>query len=190
MQSPGNRERKRSGDDGIGPAPEGRCGTCAIPGAFALKRFRTFWGLVSAYWVSERWREAWALSLILLAITALLAKAAVWTAMASADFISSLAEFHRHDVAEPGRVILLSALAFFGIFVARSVGVAVRHLLSITLHRRARRWLVSRFDAEILSDQRIALDLMSDRGPEGRDPGCRTPSTSASTSVRTASTGA
>jgi ABC-type uncharacterized transport system fused permease/ATPase subunit len=136
-----------------------------------LKRCTTFWGLVSAYWVSERWREAWTLSVVVLAITALLSKAAVWTATASADFISSLAEFNRPDVAEPGRVILLSAMAFFGIFVSRSLGVAVRHLVSITLHRRARRWLVARFDAEILSDQRIALDLMSDRGSEGQAGG-------------------
>jgi ABC-type uncharacterized transport system fused permease/ATPase subunit len=132
-----------------------------------LTRFTTFWGLVSAYWISERWREAWTLSAVVLAITALLSKAAVWTATASADFIASLAEFHRPDVAEPARVVLLSAVAFFGISVARSAGVAIRHLVSITLHRRARRWLVARFDAEILSDQRIALDLMSDRGSGG-----------------------
>ena len=43
--------------------------------------------------------------------------------------------------------------------------------MSITLHRRARQWLIAQFDAEILSDQRIALDLMSDRGSEGRDGG-------------------
>ena len=132
-----------------------------------MTRFTTFWGLVSAYWISDRWREAWTLSAVVLAITALLSKAAVWTATASADFIASLAEFHRPDVAEPARVVLLSALAFFGISLARSAGVAIRHLVSITLHRRARRWLVARFDAEILSDQRIALDLMSDRGSVG-----------------------
>jgi hypothetical protein len=37
--------------------------------------------------------------------------------------------------------------------------VALRHFLSSTLHRRARRWLIGRFNAEILSDQRIAFDL-------------------------------
>ncbi len=136
-----------------------------------MKRFTTFWGLISAYWISERWREAWVLSAVVLAITGLLSKAAVWTATASADFLASLAEFHRPDVANPGRVILLSAAAFFGIFASRALGVALRHLVSITLHRRARRWLVTRFDAEILSDPRIALDLMSDRGSEGRAGG-------------------
>ncbi len=132
-----------------------------------MKRCTTFWGLVSAYWVSDRWREAWALSAVVLAITALLGKAGVWSAMASADFIASLAEFHRPDVAQPGHVILLATMAYLGIFASRSLIVAVRHLVSITLHRRARRWLVARFDAEILSDQRIAFDLMSDRGCGG-----------------------
>ena len=68
-----------------------------------MKRFTTFWGLIAAYWLSERWREAWTLTLIVLAITALISKAAVWAATASADFIASLAEFHRADVANPGR---------------------------------------------------------------------------------------
>jgi ABC-type uncharacterized transport system fused permease/ATPase subunit len=131
-----------------------------------LRRLATFWGLVTAYWVSERWREAWSLSVVVLAITLILSKAAVWAATASADFIASLAEFHRADVADPGRVILLSGLAYFGIAFSRSAGLAVRHLVSTTLHRRARHWLIARFDAEILSDRRIALDLMSDRGSD------------------------
>ncbi len=132
-----------------------------------MKRLTTFWGLVSAYWFSDRWREAWLLSVVVLAITSILSKATVWTATASADFIASLAEFQQPDIANPPRVILLAALAYFGIAFSRSAGLAVRHLLSTTLHRRARRWLIARFDAEILSDQRIALDLMSDRGADG-----------------------
>lgn len=134
-----------------------------------MKRSTTFWGLVTAYWVSGRWREAWGLSAVILVVTLLISKAAVWTATASADFIASLAEFHRPGTVDPGRVILLSAVAYFGISVSRSAGLAFRHLVSTTLHRRARRWLIARFDAEILSDQRIALDLMSDRGTDGKD---------------------
>jgi ABC-type uncharacterized transport system fused permease/ATPase subunit len=131
-----------------------------------LKRLTTFWGLVSAYWLSERWREAWLLTGVVLAITLLLSKAAVWAATASADFIASLADFHNPQVAEPAQAILLAALAFFGISMARSAALAVRHLVSTTLHRRSRAWLIARFDGEILSDQRIAFDLMSDRGAE------------------------
>lgn len=134
-----------------------------------MKRCTSFWGLVTAYWFSERWREAWALSAIVLVMTLLVSKAAVWAATASADFIASLAEFHRSGAVDPGRVILLAGLAYFGISVSRSAGLALRHLVSTTLHRRARRWLVARFDAEILSDQSIALDLMSDRGAAGND---------------------
>ena len=138
-------------------------------GASGMKRCTSFWGLVSAYWFSERWREAWALTTVVLAITLLVSKAAVWTATASADFIASLAEFHRPDAVDPARVILLSGLSYFAIAFSRSTGLALRHLVSTTLHRRARRWLIARFDAEILSDQRIALDLMSDRGSAGND---------------------
>ena len=131
-----------------------------------MKRLTTFWGLVSAYWLSERWREAWLLSAVVLGITLLLSKAAVWAATASADFIASLADFHNPQVDQPAQAILLSAVAYFGIALSRSAALAVRHLVSTTLHRRARSWLIGRFDAEILSDQRIAFDLMSDRGSE------------------------
>ncbi len=136
-----------------------------------VRRLTTFWGLVSAYWLSERWREAWSLTVVVLAITLVVSKAAVWTATASADFIASLAEFHRADVTDPARVVLLAAVGYFAISASRSAGLAVRHLVSTTLHRRARHGLVGRFDAEILSDQRVAYDLMSDRGSEdGKAP--------------------
>jgi ABC-type uncharacterized transport system fused permease/ATPase subunit len=135
-----------------------------------LRRLRTFRGLVAAYWVSERWREAWALTAVTLALTALLSKASVWTATASADFLASIADFHRPDNADPANALLLSGVLFFTIFVSRAGGVALRHLLMITLHRRARGWLVARFDAEILSDGRLAYDLVSDRA-EGGGPG-------------------
>jgi vitamin B12/bleomycin/antimicrobial peptide transport system ATP-binding/permease protein len=169
IERPGPRAERNHDDDGIGHPPEPARHRSAAPEACPLKRCTTFWGLVSAYWASERWREAWALSVVVLAITALISKAAVWTATASADFIASIAEFHRADVADPGRVILLAAMAYFGISISRSAGLAVRHLVSTTLHRKARRWLIAHFDAEILSDQRIAFDLMSDRGSDGKD---------------------
>lgn len=142
-----------------------------------MRRCTTFWGLVTAYWVSERWRQAWTLTIVVLAITALISKAAVWAATASADFIASLAEFRSGDSAQ---VIFLAALAYFGIAFARSGGMALRHLMSTTLHRNARRWLIAHFDREILSDPRIALDLMSDRGTEG---GARLPDSSTSASI-------
>ncbi len=154
-------------DDGTDDTPEGGRRKSAAPETCPLKRLTTFWGLVSAYWLSDRWREAWALSVVVLAITLLLSKAAVWAATASADLIASLADLHQPDLVDPGRVILLAALAYFGIAFSRSAGMAVRHLVSTTLHRRARKWLIARFDAEILSDERIAFDLMSDRGAAG-----------------------
>ena len=135
-----------------------------------MKRFSGFWGLLSAYWLSERWREAWLLTVIIFAITTLLSKASVWVALASADFLASLANFHSSDAVDPVQVVLLAAAAYLGIFVARAAGIAFRHYVSATLHRRARGWLVARFNAAILSDERIAFDLMSDRSEPGGTP--------------------
>ncbi|HRM75840.1 MAG TPA: hypothetical protein PLI13_14215, partial [Paracoccus sp. (in: a-proteobacteria)] len=119
-----------------------------------MKRFSGFWGLLSAYWLSERWREAWLLTVVIFAITTLLSKASVWVALASADFLASLANFHSSDAVDPVQVVLLAAAAYLGIFVARAAGIAFRHYVSATLHRRARGWLVARFNNAILSDER------------------------------------
>ena len=104
-----------------------------------MQRLTGFWGLLSAYWLSERWREAWLLTVVIFAITTLLSKASVWVALASADFLASLANFHSTaPEADPARIILLAATAYLGIFLARAAGIALRHFLSTTLHRRAR----------------------------------------------------
>lgn len=136
-----------------------------------VKNLSSFWGLLVAYWTSERWREAWALTVVILAMTTLLSKASVWVALASADFVASLANFHAPDAgAHPGDIVLLAALAYLAIFTGRASGVALRHYVSATLHRRARGWLVGRFNDAILADERIALDLMSDRSATDGGP--------------------
>ncbi|WP_170295292.1 ATP-binding cassette domain-containing protein [Paracoccus aestuariivivens] len=133
-----------------------------------MKRLSRFWGLLFAYWLSDRWREAWLLTVIIFAMTTLLSKASVWVALASADFLASLANFHSGDNGpDPAQTILLAGAAYLAIFLARTAGVAVRHFTSMTLHRRARGWLVGQFNDAILADGRIALDLMSDRSQSG-----------------------
>lgn len=143
--------------------------SCPAAGkARQVKRLGSFWGLLSAYWFSERWREAWLLTGLVLALTTLLSKASVWVALASADFVAALAGFHDlPSGSDPAQVLLLAGGAYLGIFLARAGGVALRHFVSATLHRRARGWLVGRFDRAILADERIALDLMSDRSASG-----------------------
>ncbi len=139
--------------------------------AAPVKRLSGFWGLLFAFWASERWREAWLLTVIILAMTTLLSKASVWVAIASADFLASLANFHGADAGiDPARTVLLAAAVYLAIFLSRSSGVALRHYVSATLHRRARGWLVGQFNAAILADERIALDLMSDRSEAGGSP--------------------
>ncbi len=129
-----------------------------------MRRLTGFWGLVSAYWISDRWREAWTLTIIVFAVTALLSKASVWTATASADFIAALAGFHTVELGiDPAETVITAASVYLAIFVARAGGVAIRHYLAGTLHRRSRAWLAAYFDREILADERTALDLMSDR---------------------------
>jgi vitamin B12/bleomycin/antimicrobial peptide transport system ATP-binding/permease protein len=140
----------------------------------ALKRLTGFWGLVSAYWISDRWREAWLLTVVVFAVTAVLSKATVWTAMASADFLAALAGFHSGAMgSSPAQAVLTASTLYMALFVARAGGYALRHYIAGTLHRRARSWLTAYFDREILADERTAFDLMSDRSASSQ--GARLP---------------
>lgn len=40
----------------------------------------SFWGLMRAYWVSDRWKEAWALTIAIFLMTAFVSKTTVWVA--------------------------------------------------------------------------------------------------------------
>lgn len=51
-----------------------------------------------AYWFSDRWKQAWGLTLMVALLTALASKASVWMAEASGDLINSIASFHGSDL--------------------------------------------------------------------------------------------
>ena len=55
---------------------------------------RSFWGLMKAYWISDRWKEAWTLTIVIALLTALSSKASVWFAMASGELVNSIAFLH------------------------------------------------------------------------------------------------
>jgi hypothetical protein len=74
-------------------------------------------GLMRAYWVSDHWREAWALTAVIGALTALSSKAGVLLAEASGEHVNSLAHFHGADNPRP----LASLLANAGALVLLAV---------------------------------------------------------------------
>ncbi|MEM6548770.1 MAG: ATP-binding cassette domain-containing protein [Pseudomonadota bacterium] len=124
----------------------------------------SFWGLLTAYWTSERWVEAWSLTVGVFVLTTILSKSSVWAAMASADFINSIVKFHAPDAGiDPVALLLTSAAAFAAIHLSRIIGVGIRHMCSSTLHRKARRWVQEQFSHAMLAQNHIAMSLMSDR---------------------------
>ncbi|MEO0822072.1 MAG: ATP-binding cassette domain-containing protein, partial [Pseudomonadota bacterium] len=143
------------------------------PGRTPVSHMRGFWGLISAYWTSERWVEAWLLTAAVIGITTLLSKASVWVAMASADFLNALVNLHTSvQKADPLGTLMLAAAVFAALALGRICGVALRHFCSTTLHRKARRWVQAQFSQAMLAERHIAANLVSDRA-EGQ--GARLP---------------
>lgn len=112
---------------------------------------RGFWGLMRAYWFSDRWREAWTLTAAIALLTAASSKAGVWLAEATGDLVDAIAYFHRPSNESPLAAVLASAGFLIVLVVVKDLGLTgVRHLLSTTLHRKWRGWLNGRFNEALL----------------------------------------
>ncbi|MDQ6434508.1 ABC transporter ATP-binding protein/permease [Mesorhizobium sp. LHD-90] len=123
---------------------------------------RSFWGLMRAYWFSERWREAWALTAAIALLTALTSKVGVWIAQASGDLASAIALFHWPDNEAPLSSILSAAGFLVSLVIAKEIALTgFRHLLSTTLHRKWRAWLTGRFNDALLDANHTHLHVQN-----------------------------
>lgn len=125
-----------------------------------VSSMRTFWGLMWAYWLSERWREAWALTIAILFLTGLSAEASVWFALASGELVNKIAYFHHPTAPTTPSALLATAATLAAIAIARDAGfTAVRHYMSTTLHRKWRDWLDKRFNLALLDTNHTHFHL-------------------------------
>jgi putative ATP-binding cassette transporter len=131
---------------------------------------RSFWGLMKAYWFSERWMEAWALTAVIALFTAAASKTAVWMAEASGELVNSIAFFHDPGNTAPLPYLLNSAgLLVLLVFLKDAIIVGIRHLVSTTLHRKWRGWLNSRFNEALLDANHTHYHLQhGGRGADGK----------------------
>ncbi len=121
---------------------------------------RGFWGLMRAYWFSDRWMEAWALTAIIAFLTAISSKASVWIAEASGELVNSIAFFHDPRNMTPLESLLGSAGMLVFLVVVKDIAfVGVRHLFSATLHRKWRGWLDGRFNEALLDGNHTHFHL-------------------------------
>lgn len=112
---------------------------------------RSFWGLMRAYWFSDRWKEAWFLTLIIALLTALSSKAGVWFAEASGELVNSIAFFHDAANTNPLSTLLTNAGMLVLLVIVKDAGITgIRTYTSATLHRKWRGWLDSRFNQALL----------------------------------------
>ncbi len=125
-----------------------------------VSSMRSFWGLMSAYWLSDNWREAWGLTLAILVLTALSAKASVWFAVTSGELVNGIAYFHNPTTPTTLTTLLTTAATLAAIAIMRDAGfTAVRHFFSTTLHRKWREWLDRSFNEALLDSNHTHFHL-------------------------------
>ncbi|HEV2503827.1 MAG TPA: ABC transporter ATP-binding protein/permease [Mesorhizobium sp.] len=130
---------------------------------------RGFWGLMRAYWFSDRWREAWGLTIVITLLTALSSKAGVWFAIASGELVNSIAFFHDAANPTPLTSLLSNAGWLVLLVIIKDVGITgTRTLVSATLHRKWRGWLNGRFNDALLDSNHTHFHAQN--GGDGTAP--------------------
>lgn len=133
---------------------------------------RNFWGLMRAYWFSDRWTEAWTLTLVVAFFTALSSKAGVWFAEASGELINSIAYYHDAANESPLETLLANAAILVAIVIFKDAGITgTKSFVSATLHRRWRGWLNGKFNEALLDDNHTHFHAQhgSDAVPDNID---------------------
>ncbi|KQZ98487.1 ABC transporter ATP-binding protein [Mesorhizobium sp. Root157] len=133
---------------------------------------RNFWGLMRAYWFSDKWKEAWTLTLVVAFFTALSSKAGVWFAEASGELFNSIAYYHDAANKNPLEALLINAGILVALVVFKDAGITgTKAFVSATLHRRWRGWLDSRFNDALLDDNHTHFHAQngSDTVPDNID---------------------
>ncbi len=130
-----------------------------------MSRMTSFWGLLRAYWVSDRWKEAWALTAAIFLITAFISKTTVWVAEASGHLMNSIVNVNTAPVQSPLAAVVTNAGVLIILILAKDVLlVGFRHLLSTTLHRKWRKWLNDSFSDALLDRNHTHFHLQQGNG--------------------------
>ncbi|HEY4193751.1 MAG TPA: ABC transporter ATP-binding protein/permease, partial [Mesorhizobium sp.] len=112
---------------------------------------RGFWGLIRAYWFSDHWKEAWSLTIIIAALTAISSKTGVWFAEMSGELVNSIAFYHDAANTAPLRSLLTNAGMLVVLVIIKDAGITgTKSFVSSTLHRKWRKWLNGRFNEALL----------------------------------------
>jgi ABC-type uncharacterized transport system fused permease/ATPase subunit len=118
-----------------------------------------------AYWVSDRWKEAWALTIAIFIFTAFISKTTVWVAEASGLLMNSIVNVKSAPVQNPLMAIAMNAGVLILLMLAKDVLlVGFRHLLSTTLHRKWRKWLNDSFSDAMLDRNHTHFHLQQGKG--------------------------
>ncbi|ODN68713.1 hypothetical protein [Methylobrevis pamukkalensis] len=122
-------------------------------------------GLMTAWWTSARWTEAWTLTIAVACLTAAASKCGVWVAEASGAFISAIVNFHSVEGLVAKDRLIDTALTLVALAALKTcLLVGTRHYLLTTMHRKWRRWLDGQFNSALLGERRAYFHLMSGSG--------------------------
>lgn len=134
-----------------------------------VSSMRFFWGLMRAYWISDRWKEAWLLTMVVVALTAAGSKTSVWIAEASGELVNSIAYLQDPRNPAPLAMLLTAAGTLVGLVIMKDIlFIGIRHLFSTTLHRKWRGWLNGQFNEALLDKNHTHFHVQhKSRGEEG-----------------------
>lgn len=135
-----------------------------------VSSMRGFWGLIRAYWFSDRWKEAWSLTIVIALLTALSSKTGVWFAEMSGELINSIAFYHDAANTTPLRSLLTNAGMLVLLVIIKDAGITgTKSFISATLHRKWRFWLNGRFNEALLDQNHTHFHAQNGASNEAPD---------------------
>ena len=136
-------------------------GHVQVPKPTEVAEMRDMARVAHSYWRSDRRSEAWSSTLVIGAMTWLVAKVGIWIAEAAGAFESAKANY-----LSPGNFSPFTRFSDAGLLLVAMVSlsvatIALRHFVAQTLHRKWRAWLNEQFTRASLSDRQVILNIQS-----------------------------
>ncbi len=135
-------------------------------GETPVAKLRKPFGLISAYWLSEKWCEAWGLTLGVFGLKTLHSASSVGMALSTAELISEVAQYSPDDP-EKLAAVAAGGGAVAAYYLGRKAMDEGGHFLQAQLHRLSARWDAAQF-RDALAIKGVLPSLTRQMAVEGK----------------------
>lgn len=135
----------------------------------SVSKFNTTRKILTAYWTSETWKQAWGQTGLIVGLSALLAQDTVWLTPSSAEFLANLANFKPHDPTSLKTIFTnLAEVGGFGVLMTVINDRLMRYRMG--MRQNMIHWMTTEFMSAILQERDGVQKFTHNRTPNDTSP--------------------